>query len=431
MLRFEDLRVRDRQTLDRDFFNRRFRLIAETLAQLGDDVAAVNSDTDRLVTLGLNRVNEVLGPLLSKVQAASENGFLVATSTTPLTISLNLEATLEIDEAYRYIFQPTPYVVLTRQVEGTPEDWATLYVQAYSHENGGLAFKVVQAAGNIGAGEYSDWVISASAGVSVAVLETAAGVEAALTLAEQAALDAQAAADVAEQVLANGPVASVNGQTGVVSLGMSDIPNLTTTLGGKADSNHGHQISAISGLQTALDAKAPSTHAHAISDVTGLQTALNGKAATSHAHAIADVTGLQTALDAKLPASGGALTGALNAADQEISAPKLKDYSLTVNARGSVSGAQTINYASGNYVTATIGGATQFTVSNPPGTGIGGAFFLVLTNGGAAAITWMSGTQWESGVAPGLTASGTDILAFTTHNGGTNWRGVLVAKDVR
>ena len=431
MLRFEDLRVRDRQTLDRDFFNRRFRLIAETLAQLGDDVASVNSDTDRLVTLGLNRVNEVLGPLLSKVQAASENGFLVAPSATPLTVTMGLESTLAVGAAYRELFQPTPYVLLTREAEGTQGDWAILYVQDYNSANGGLAFKVVQVEGDIGADEYSDWVVSATAGISSAVMETAVDAQAAVELAEQAAADAAAAAAAAQGVLENGPVASVNGQTGVVSLGISDIPNLTTTLGGKADSNHGHAISAISGLQTALDGKAGSTHAHAISDVTGLQTALDGKAASSHTHAIANVTGLQTALDGKLPASGGQLTGALNAADQEIASPKLKDYALTVNARGSITGAQTINYALGNYVTATIAGATQFTVTNPPASGIGGAFFLVLTNGGTAAITWMSGAQWEAGVAPGLTASGTDILAFTTHDGGTSWRGVVVAKDVR
>jgi hypothetical protein len=87
MLRFEDLRVRDQQALDRDFFNRRYRLNTEAIAALGEDVASVTGDTDCLVALGLNRVNEVLGPLLAKVQTASENGFLVATSSTPLTVT--------------------------------------------------------------------------------------------------------------------------------------------------------------------------------------------------------------------------------------------------------------------------------------------------------------------------------------------------------
>ena len=54
MLRFEDLRVRDQQDLTSDFFNRRFRLIAETIGQLNADVSSVTGDTDRLVALGLN-----------------------------------------------------------------------------------------------------------------------------------------------------------------------------------------------------------------------------------------------------------------------------------------------------------------------------------------------------------------------------------------
>ena len=87
MLRFEDLRVRDRTELDRDFFNRRYRLIAETFSQLNDEVTALSKSSDSLVTLGLSRINEVLGPALIQVQLAAESGFLVAPSSTPLTVT--------------------------------------------------------------------------------------------------------------------------------------------------------------------------------------------------------------------------------------------------------------------------------------------------------------------------------------------------------
>lgn len=254
MLRFEDLRVRDQQELDRDFFNRRFRLIAETFGQLGQDVASVTGDTDRLVALGLTRVNEVLGPLLSKVQAVSENGFLVATSATPLNITNGLQSTLAItDPAQRDLFSPTPYVLLTRQAEGTEDDYAVLRVEDFNRTNGGLAFEVVLVNGAIGDGAHDDWVISATAGISVAVLEAATAVQETLTLAQQAADEAAAAAAVAEAVLASGPVSSVNGKTGVVVLGMSDIAGLVSTLAAKADGTHGHTIAQISNLQTMLD----------------------------------------------------------------------------------------------------------------------------------------------------------------------------------
>lgn len=254
MLRFEDIRARDSDRIDRDFLNRRYRLIAESLGALDAGLASVSSSTDRLVELGLTRLNEVLGPALATASAAAENGFLVATSSTPLTVSVGLQATFVIDDTpARALFAPTPHVVLTRDVDGTLNDWAVLRVDAYDRTTGGLAGEIVAVNGDIGAAEHRDWVISASAGIAASVIETAAAVSNALALAQQAAQDAAAAAGVAESVLANGPVSSVNGQSGTVALGIGDIPTLTAQLAGKAASLHGHTIAQITGLQTALE----------------------------------------------------------------------------------------------------------------------------------------------------------------------------------
>lgn len=257
VVRFEDLRVRDSQDLDRDFFNRRYRLIVESLNELAGQITSIATASDNLVTLGLTRVNEVLGPALAQVSAAAESGFLVATSSSPMTVSIGLETTIVVDDtAARALFAPTPYVILSRNAEGAAEnvvdDWALLEVQAYSRENGGLAFKVAAISGDIGAAQHDDWVISASAGLAKSILEAASSVAATLALAQQAAEDAADAAETAEAVLASGPVSSVNGQTGAVALGIGDIPNLTTSLAAKADSNHGHSIGQISNLQTTL-----------------------------------------------------------------------------------------------------------------------------------------------------------------------------------
>lgn len=77
----------------------------------------------------------------------------------------------------------------------------------------------------------------------------------------------------------------------------------------------------------------------------------------------------------------------------------------------------------GNYFYKTITVANTFTTSNVPAAGNVASFTLELTNGGAATITWMTGTKWAGGAAPSLTASGTDILVFTTRDGGTTWYG--------
>ena len=91
--------------------------------------------------------------------------------------------------------------------------------------------------------------------------------------------------------------------------------------------------------------------------------------------------------------------------------------------------ANAIDLATGNLFTKTISGATTLTVSNVPATGDAASFILELTNAGSAAITWFSGVKWAGGTAPTLTASGVDVLGFYSHNGGTTWRGMLLAKD--
>ena len=94
-------------------------------------------------------------------------------------------------------------------------------------------------------------------------------------------------------------------------------------------------------------------------------------------------------------------------------------------------GANDINLSSGNYFTKTISGATTLTVSNIPTTGTAQSFILDLTNGGSATITWFSGVKWAGGTAPTLTSSGRDVLGFFTHDGGTTWSGLVLAKDIK
>lgn len=91
--------------------------------------------------------------------------------------------------------------------------------------------------------------------------------------------------------------------------------------------------------------------------------------------------------------------------------------------------ANNIDLSTGNYFNKTISGATTLTVSNVPATNTVGAFILELTNGGSGTITWWSGVKWAGGTAPTLTSAGVDIIAFYTHDGGTTWRGAVIAKD--
>ena len=93
--------------------------------------------------------------------------------------------------------------------------------------------------------------------------------------------------------------------------------------------------------------------------------------------------------------------------------------------------ANAINLASGNFFTHTVSGSTTFTVSNTASSGSVSSFIFDLTNGGSATITWFSGVKWAAGTAPTLTSSGRDILGFFTHDGGTTWNGLVLAKDIK
>jgi hypothetical protein len=118
-------------------------------------------------------------------------------------------------------------------------------------------------------------------------------------------------------------------------------------------------------------------------------------------------------LDTKLALAGGTMTGAITS---------LKETRVAM-------GANDIDLSLGNVFTKTISGATTLTVSNVPSTGQAISFILELTNGGVGAITWWSGVKWAGGTAPTLTTSGVDILGFYSHDGGTTWRGLVLAKD--
>jgi hypothetical protein len=87
--------------------------------------------------------------------------------------------------------------------------------------------------------------------------------------------------DGTDAILEVGPIRSVAGKTGAVTLAKADV--------GLGDADN------------TSDAAKPVS--------TATQAALNGKANSSHGHAVADVASLQTTLDGKAPLASPALTG--------------------------------------------------------------------------------------------------------------------------
>ena len=122
---------------------------------------------------------------------------------------------------------------------------------------------------------------------------------------------------------------------------------------------------------------------------------------------------------AALPLAGGTLSGTVNAADQILQRPVMKDYAETKVAMA----AHAVDLALGNVQTYTLSGNQTLTFTNPPASGSAGSFTLLVTNGASATLTWPTSVDWAGGTAPTLTASGVDVLTFLTVDGGTIWYG--------
>ena len=113
--------------------------------------------------------------------------------------------------------------------------------------------------------------------------------------------------------------------------------------------------------------------------------------------------------------------------DAEIVKPRILQSALTWGAT------TTVDLSLARVFTGTNSQITTIAFSNVPSTFPNGAVVpvvrcdLIITNGGAFAITWPGSVTWLAGVAPGLNPSGTDIVRLVTRDGGTTWYGAVVA----
>ena len=133
------------------------------------------------------------------------------------------------------------------------------------------------------------------------------------------------------------------------------------------------------------------------------------------------------------------LGGYINFSDEQAIKPKMKDYSEVVNALGTKTAAFDIDLEDGNVHSLTVGSGTfnvglvNALASNS------NSITLIGTNLAAGTPSFVSGAhggggnvvKWPGGTAPTLTASGVDILTFTTFDGGTNWYGFAAGIDAK
>tara|TARA_R100000656_G_scaffold75482_1_gene55915 strand:+ start:177 stop:785 length:609 start_codon:yes stop_codon:yes gene_type:complete len=154
------------------------------------------------------------------------------------------------------------------------------------------------------------------------------------------------------------------------------------------------------------------------------------------------ITSVTTTANAALPKAGGTMTGTIAADDQQITKPRLTDYSETVAAAGSKTSAFNLDLESGNVQSLTMSGGGTFNIgiinalsshSNSItiiGTNLGSCtatFYAGAHDGGGNKVYWAGGDDTSNNL---MTASGTDVVCFTTFDGGTNFYGFVAGKGM-
>ena len=125
------------------------------------------------------------------------------------------------------------------------------------------------------------------------------------------------------------------------------------------------------------------------------------------------------------------MSGGINCADNILQRPTLEDYAETVNAVGNVNSSTAFSFWDGNVQTVTVSGIDtgsniEFSISNPPASGIAGTMTVIFTNGNAHGDhSFHSSIKWPGDNAPTLSASGVDIISFTTIDAGTTYYGFV------
>jgi hypothetical protein len=230
-----DLEVRsDRTQIDRAFFNRRFRALYDELARLDAGFEHFGATENTLVQLGLERLDDSLNPLLITLRAAADLGFLWGKSIgTPLSMVLG-EAKGFVVTENQAVFVPTP-VLFVQDITDT-SNWGlvSLDVDGWHSTTGDLATHCIYASKTKSS---TEWFISASAAIFPAMQDLLAQCTTArdATAASAAQVNSQMATlQSAINAIQSGPVASVAGRTGVVTLTENDIAGLVNDLAAKA-----------------------------------------------------------------------------------------------------------------------------------------------------------------------------------------------------
>jgi hypothetical protein len=175
--------VKPRDNLgDPEYWNRRFDDIDRRVSSNEDGLDAIGGLTAYVEGLALDRLDLVLAPALDKITLVSQQGFLLAHSTSSITLDTATTQVFAIpDDAERELFAPSPFVTIVRQANTT--DYAFAKLVDWNKVSGQLTLQPIQIWGS--SGPFDDWVIYVGTAISEAVEAMMLTTEAARDLALQ------------------------------------------------------------------------------------------------------------------------------------------------------------------------------------------------------------------------------------------------------
>jgi hypothetical protein len=405
VIQFKDLQVAPRgEDLDYLFFNTRFLNISTAINGIAARQDTFDESEAQLVAVGLQRINDVLGPMLAVLQQAAELGFLVAEAigaSASLTFGLDIQFTVTSDG--KSLFTPTPYVLAIDITDST--NWGILSLTSYDDVGGILAGHCVYATKTKTS---TQWSLSCNSALPSAMMALLSQAQTAATSASNSA--ATVASEMGDlQSLVNavqsGPVASVAGRTGVVVLSIPDITGLVSALAAKVETaTFNSQLGtkqAVSALLTAFAALPSAADKNIYFTGVGTMSVATYTAFARSMDAAADATTARGVLGlgdaATHPASDFATSASIAAAGYQTAAQVNAAISaalISSSQIGAVFDDQTgTTYAfvpadNGKAVTLTNAAAITATLPNNLAKG----WNAIVYQGGAGQITFTTGT---------------------------------------
>jgi len=204
---------------------------------------------------------------------------------------------------------------------------------------------------------------------------------------------------------------------GAANFDGSDNITITTsglTLGGTAVTSTGAELNILDGVTSST------AELNLLDGVTTSTAELNFVDGVTSA--------IQTQLDAKVDETH---TGDVDITGELV----VQSYNETYQSVSSSSNTTTINCETGNVFASTLSENTTFTFTNPPANNTAYGFSLKIVQDASASgytLTWPTTIDWPNKTIPSLTstANAIDQFVFYTHDGGSNWYGFTVGKDL-